>query len=38
MMKARGHAVPDRFVVAVLQKFQPLVKLSGNFIETPARS
>ena len=21
-----------------LQKFQPLVKLSGNFIETPARS
>jgi hypothetical protein len=26
------------FIVAALQKFKPLVVLSGNFIETPARN
>jgi hypothetical protein len=29
---------PVPFIVAALQKFKPLVVLSGNFIETPARS
>ena len=34
---ARGRHITLTIVVA-FQKFQPLVKLSGNFSETPARS